>query len=304
MLELIIRKFRLRLIQPEDFDALFIVILLHLLPDIFSAVRMGHIDKTCFSQLSDPFPILRTGQITKLPHLLIILALRIHGRPDGNHQLNAHLFQFPNHRRRIRPVIFIKFPITLVRPVEIIGNDHIDRQTSSLVFPRHFQYLFLCLITQLTLPEPHTILRHHRYLARSVRIGFLYLGRRIARRDPVVHLFCRFRHPFRHILTKCGMSDGRIVPQHAISPVREDERHAGLGIPVGQFDHAALQIQKRLLILSHTVQLLTVIRLKTNGQPIMIRALSGVKCARHDLQCTGEPVAPFCLGIPDTAVFL
>ena len=104
-------------------------------------------------------------------------------------------------------------------PVEEIHNDHINGKASSLIFPGHLQNLILGLVTQLTLPESHTVIRHHGNLSCGIRIGFLDLSRGITRCYPVIHLLCRLSDPLGNIFSKGHLADGRIVPENSVSSV-------------------------------------------------------------------------------------
>ena len=289
ILKIIHTVFRLRLIQPEDFHALVIIVLLRLAPDILSGLRIGRIILNGIPHIDivDPHTLFHPGEQALRLHLLEILTLIIHHRPDGNHQLDAHLLQLCDHGIRIRPVGLVKTPVTLLRPVEEIHHDHIHRNTSSLVFPRHLQQFFLCLITQLTLPEPHAVFRHHRHLTRSIRIGFLNLRRRIARRDPVIQFLRRLHFPCGNVLVEAHTPDCRVIPQETISQRRQRKRHAGLRISMCQFQFRTFHIQELLLVLPHTVELLLRIGLKPHGQ-LIVTADDGLEFSRLHLQRTAR----------------
>ena len=280
----IIGQFRFRLIQPENAYAVLIIILPDLIPDKGSRIRICGVNKSRLAQLVHPLAEVVPGKIPQFFHLFIILALLIHGGPDGYHQFDSHPLQFLHHGFQIRPVILIEFPVALMRPMEIVRHDHINRKASALVFPRHLQQFFLGLIAKLALPESHSIIWHHRHLARGICICLFDLGGRIPCGDPIIHLSGGMCDPFRQVLSKGDASDRRIVPEHSIALIGQGKGNAGLGIPVRQFHHTALHIQIRLLILAHTVDFLPILGLEPHRQLVILRSGNRRKSTRRDLQ--------------------
>ena len=150
--------------------------------------------------------------------------------------------------------------------MEKVTDDDINGNISLFIFPGHLQQLFLIPVTQLALPEAHSIFRHHGHLARSIRIGTLDFIRRIPCGNPVIHLLCAFRIPLCGVGGKAHTADSRIVPQEAIALIRQHEGNACLGISVGQLKIAVFYIQDILLVLSHTEQLFLRLGSKGHGQ--------------------------------------
>ena len=93
--------------------------------------------------------------------------------------------------------------------------------------------------------------------------------------------------PLREIGTEHHLSDTRIVPEQSVPRTGENERYRYLRIPLRQFYDAALQIQIRLLILSHSVQLL-VLCLEPDCQCNIIRPANGMIHSWIQLQRTAE----------------
>ena len=93
-----------------------------------------------------------------------------------------------HHGFRIREILRIETPVALVRPVEIIDDNHRDRKPAALVLSGNRKKLFLSLIAQLALPESGSIGRHFRCLSDDIGILLLNPGRRISCTDPVIHL--------------------------------------------------------------------------------------------------------------------
>ena len=170
--------------------------------------------------------------------------------------------------------------------MEEVHDDYIKRDISLFIFPGDFKKLFLGLITQLALPEAHAVLRHHGNLAGHVRVGFLDLCRRIARRDPVIQFFGGLHLPCGNVLVEAYASYRRIVPEETVSQRRKDKGNAGLGIAVCQLQLRALYIQELLLILAHAVELLIRIGLKARGQ-LVIPADDRLKFSGFHFQGTG-----------------
>ena len=220
----------------------------------------------------DRIPPVHTNQQALLLHLPEVLAPVVDRRPDRNHQLDPHLFQLCDHGVGIRPVDRVKLPFSLQRPVEEIHDDDRDGQSALLILPCDLQKLFLRLVAQLALPEAHRVVRHHRHGAGDGRVCLLDHGGRIPRGDPVVHLLRRLRLPCRDVLPEVYAPHRRVIPQEAVAKGRNHERDTRLGIAVRQLQVHSLQVQVRLLVLAHTVDLLGRIRDKTDLQRIFIAA--------------------------------
>ena len=271
IVKIISGKLRLRLVQPEDPDALVIIILSALVPDVFPGAGIGGVEEGAVSVVEHGHihALVRLHQKALLLHLLIVLAAKIHLRPYGNHQLHAHFLQFLRHGLRIREKLLVEAVIAHSGPVEKVADDHVHRDASSLILPRHVQKLLLIPVAQLALPEAKAVLRHLGSGSHRPSIGLLDLVRRIPRRDPVIHLLRAFRIPFRGVGSEAHPADGRIVPQETVSQVGKHEGHAGLGIAVRQLQIAVFHIQDILLILPHAVQLLLRVGGKGHRQPVV-----------------------------------
>ena len=74
-----------------------------------------HIDRQATFRLYQP---------AVFAHLPIAFSAVIHRRPDGDHQLNFQRFQLGNHGIRVGPVARIEHPVTLIRPVKEVDNNH------------------------------------------------------------------------------------------------------------------------------------------------------------------------------------
>ena len=141
--------------------------------------------------------------------------------------------------------------------MEKVCYNDINLQSTAMIFPCHLKQLLLRLIAQLALPEAKSVLRHHRHLSGRICIGLLDLCRGISRCDPVVHLLRGFGNPLGHIFAKGHAADRRIVPQKSITVAGKCKRDTCLRIAMCQLQCTALDIQIRLLILAHSVELLT-----------------------------------------------
>ena len=117
---------RLRLVQPEQGDAFVKIIFLHRIPDEFLRFRIGGIHEffhavTFHGNWNTP---VCPDQKIPLLHFLIVHRFAINGGPDGYHQANSHILQFPDHSFRVREIFLIKGPVSLMGPVEEIQHDH------------------------------------------------------------------------------------------------------------------------------------------------------------------------------------
>ena len=188
IIKIICRIFRFCLIQPEYFDSFLIIILFCFAPDVFSCRRICGIKVNRSSLEIQPHAesSFCTDKIPFFQHFPIVLTGFIYCRPDRHHQFNPHFLQFPNHGIRIRPIYRVKFPLPLLRPVEEINDDQINGKVPSLIFLRHLQQLFLCLITEFALPETKPIFRHHRNFSGYCRICFLNFRRCISSHYPII----------------------------------------------------------------------------------------------------------------------
>ena len=301
--KLIPGEFRLGLIQPENLNTVLIIILFYLTPHILAGIRVGRIEDAGVAQLSETLAVFRAGKIAQLTHLLVILALAVHGRPHRNHQLHTHLVELAHHGCGIRPILGIKFPVAFMRPVEEVCHDHIERNASLLIFACDLQQLLLGLITKLALPETKAILRHHGDCPRGTGVGFFDLGRCIPGGDPVIQLLGGVSLPLGHILSEGDLADRRIIPQHTVSSARKHERNARLRISLCQFQDTSLHIQERLLILAHAVKSLVIVRLDTIDQLIAIAACLRPERPGIDLQRAGKLFAAL-IHIARAVVFL
>ena len=148
-------EFRFRFIQPESADSKICIILFQLFPQICSGTRIGSIHKNIISMKYHLHihSVIRFYQQPLLFHFFIIFAAHIYLWPHRNHCFNPHLMKFFHHRCRIRKIFFIKPPVSAPRPVIIVNNDHINGNSSFLIFSCYFEYFFLAVITELALPE-------------------------------------------------------------------------------------------------------------------------------------------------------
>ena len=126
---------RLRIIQPEGINSVVVVILLAYFPYIFSCFGIEGIDLHAI-------PLIVVGlcstalcpdQQSFFHHRFKILALTVNRRPYGYDNLDPHRVQFIHHCLGVRPVFFVKFPITLQRPMEKVNHDLIDLNAFLLV---------------------------------------------------------------------------------------------------------------------------------------------------------------------------
>ena len=259
---------RFRIVQPECINAKVIIVLFAFLPDIFSGFRIENVDLHAVPLVVIGLlrTALRRNQKSPVHHLREVLALSVHRRPDGDNNLDAHRMKLIHHRLRIRPVGFVKLPVSLKRPVEEVDDNHIDRKALFLVFPCNRQNLLLRAVAKLALPQSHEIFRKHGRTSGYRRIFFQDFLRRISCRNPVIHLpGCRCL-PLCIVLSKGDTTNCRIIPEEPIAHGRNFKRYCNLRVSLLQTQNTALQIQIGLLILAHSVNLLLINALKANIQ--------------------------------------
>ena len=219
MLVFVAVQLRFGLVQPEHPDAFVVVILFDFSENEFPCAGVRHVRHRRRCQEIRAFAVFGTDQIAFFQHFLVIHGIRLHSRPDRNHQRNTHFAKLVDHTRDIRPVLLIEFPVALMRPVEIVRNDHIERNVLFFVAAGNLHDLVLRLVTELALPEAHAVFGHHRNGSGDFCVGFFNFRRTVARDDPVVHLFCGLCDPLGQVLTEGRMPDRRVVPEHAVTAV-------------------------------------------------------------------------------------
>ena len=149
-------------------------------------------------------------QVAQLGHLGVVLAGRVHRGPDRDHQLDAELLQLGHHGGRVGPLGRVELPVALPGPVEVVDDDHRQRQPAALVLARHAQQLVLGLVAELALPEPRRPLGQHRRAADRLAVGADQRGGLVRRGDPVVPLAGGSRTPtgWRSCRARPGRSRG------------------------------------------------------------------------------------------------
>lgn len=118
---------------------------------------------------------------------------------------------------------------------------------------RHLQHLLLGLIPQLALPKAQPVLRHLRRLPHHIRIRAHDLSRRIAQHDPVVQDAGRVRLKSRQVPTEHSAPHRRVVPQEPVPARGHRERDRRLGVALRELHVSSLEVEERLLVLSHAV---------------------------------------------------
>ena len=183
----------------------------------------------------------------------------------------------------VRPVLGVERPVPLLSPVEEVGRDHGQRQTSTRVFPRDGKQFLLRLVPQLRLPEPRRPLRHQWDRAGRQRIRLDDVRGSVARGDPVVELPGDVHVPFGDVLRERHPTDRRVVPEEAIAEARNGEGDARLRVALGELERAALEIEELVLVLAHAEDLLALVRLEPDGH-LVFTAEQGAELATADLE--------------------
>lgn len=92
-------------VQPEHFDSQIVITLLHLGPYICSTLGIGTVKVADVPNSLLHHHTWPTGlnQQTFLEHFTIAVRLGLDCWPDGDHELDIHIFEFLYHRRRVWP---------------------------------------------------------------------------------------------------------------------------------------------------------------------------------------------------------
>ena len=106
------------------------------------------------------------------------------------------------------------------------------------------------------MPETEAVLGHHGHGAGGVGVGLGDLGGGLAGRDPVVEGRGRVGFEGHDVVAQDTAADGRVVPQESVAERGVEEGDAGLGVALGEFQVHAFDVQVRLLVLAHAVELL------------------------------------------------
>ncbi len=194
-----------------------------------------------------------------------------------------------HHGLRIRPVGPVELPVALDCPVEEVDDNLINFNPCLLIGPCDLQHLLLGPIAELALPKPHPILREHRRPPGHAGVVLQDLLRRICCGDPVVHLPGGGSGPLGDRLAKHHAADGRVIPQHAVSKARDEERHGDLGISLDELQLTPLQVHVLLLVLAHAEDLLAVISLKADLEGVFGPADDPLPGAALDLEASRLP---------------
>ena len=138
-------------VEPERADAVAAIAVGDLVPDVAARFGVGRVVEA--HEGGAVGALSRTpGEAAGPPccdqeaapiHLGVVVAVRVHRRPDRDHELDAELSQLVHHRLRIRPFVRVEPPLALVRPVEVVADDHRERQAASLVLAGDLEELVL-----------------------------------------------------------------------------------------------------------------------------------------------------------------
>ena len=210
--------FRLRLIQPEICKSHIVIILFDFIPYKRPGFRMRYVDKGLLTieVKRSVLTVFRPNQQIPLVHLFPVLAFGIDSRPDRHYRLDSHLFQFPAHSFRVRPVFRVKFPFSLLRPMEKVYHNDRKRNPSFAVLsgcPKHF---ILTLVAQLTLPESCRPFRKSRRISGQFTVLLQNLCRRFSHIHKVICLISAVGYPHRMIFRCLTASGRRIIPEKSV----------------------------------------------------------------------------------------
>ena len=173
--------------------------------------------------------------------------------------------------------------------MEEVDDDLVNFDALLLILAGDAQNLILCAVAELTLPKSHQILGEHLGPPRDSGVVFENQLRRICHGDPVIHFFCGTGSPFGIVFAEGHMAHGGIVPQKAVTQRRDGKGNGDLGIALGKLQHAALQIQTVLLILSHAENLFLFIAFKFDVQAVLASADHALPFPVHYFQAPAFP---------------
>ena len=260
-------EFGLAGVEPPGPDAVLEVVLPDLGPDVGPGPRVGRVvEGHRHAPGRAPVPdgqlhadaLLVVHQQAQVGHFRVVLAVGVDRGPDRHHQLHAEPLQFRDHRPGVGPLLRVELPVALAGPVEVVGDDHRQRQPAPLVLTRDAEQLVLGLVTELALPEARGPFREHRrapgrlaVLAEQVR-GIVGGG------DPVVPLPGGLGHPAGDRDAQLDPADARVVPEQAVAEVGDEERDADLGVALHELDDGALLVEQAVLVLAEPVEALPV----------------------------------------------
>ena len=177
---------------------------------------------------------------------------------------NAHVVELAVHRGRIGPLDGIHVDLAHLGPIEPVDHQHVEREMPIAVALGDRQDLILRAVTLLALDKPVGGFRKHRRGPGKLPVAGVDLVGGVAgdheERYPVAHLGGPAG-----LLVEAGLDDrlGGIVPDHAVTVVGDQKRHAhagggGGGVVVPAFDSAAAVVEKPLLVLAQAVVVLVV----------------------------------------------
>lgn len=163
VIKIISRILWLRLVKPKYLDSFIIIVLACFLPEISSCSRIRRIvvNSIAHEVHDDPEATVSADQKTLLKHLFIVLRSWVNGWPDRNHELNVEGFELFDHCVGVWPVVCIKPPVALFGPMEEVDNNEVNWQRASFVLACDREEFFLCLVSELALPEAEAVFGHH-----------------------------------------------------------------------------------------------------------------------------------------------
>ena len=286
MLKVVDAKVRLRVVQPEPVDAQVVVVLLADLPDVLARLGIEGVDLHAVALVVVGLlgAALGADQQAPLHHGAEVLALAVHGGPDGDDHLDAHLVELVHHGLGVRPVDRVELPVALHGPVEEVDDDLVDVDALGLVLPGDGEHLVLRAVAQLALPKAHAVLREGAGAAGDGGVVLQDLLGVLRGGDPVVHLLGGAGDPLGVVLAEGHLAHGRVVPQEPVAQGRNRKRHRDLRIALRQLQRAALQVQIGLLVLAHAEDLLPVVALELDVQLVLRPADDALPGAVDDLE--------------------
>src|SRR5579859_432203 len=138
---------RLGLIQPEIIESVRLYVpVADLLPEPLRRIRIRCIEVRSDGFLG-PSRIRSSVRLMDQPSVLLQQVVELTGmrkmRPHAQQGIHAHRMQLTIHSCRIRPTRWLEIEFSLLRHVQEVHDDSIQRQLLFTILLRHIQNLFL-----------------------------------------------------------------------------------------------------------------------------------------------------------------
>ena len=146
--------------------------------------------------------------------------------------------------------------------MEKVNDNYVQGNAEFFIFSCHTEHLVLRPVAQFALPESKELLVNHGCSSGYLRVIFKDFCRIVINRNPIVELLCGFCLPLGIVFAKYYISNTRMIPQEAIAQTGHCKGDGCLRIALCKLQGTAFQVEIGLLVLSHSVNFLSVIALE------------------------------------------